>query len=172
MEPLSVSERGEMCVSLNLTRHSRGTRVKVWAQPRVEALFASWADNRTSDPLAHGRHWTPLDTTPLVCYRAPVESYPTTTRYTLMDIGQPLVAVVEDDEDPRGRPKDRANLAILRLKGISEPGGITFLIPGIHSTEYMRQMLRLMETGIRAFYQDYLLPVNLALELKTSEIQR
>jgi hypothetical protein len=58
-----------------------------------------------------------------------------------------------------------ANLAFLRIVGISAEGGVTVGLVGAYSSEYVKRARNILPGAIKQFLQDYLVPITVNLQV-------
>jgi len=64
-------------------------------------------------------------------------------------------------------PEETLNLSFLRLVGISEPEGVSFLIKSVHSRSGLKKLVDLIQTAQNMFYQDYIKTVEYTVTTAT-----
>lgn len=180
-----VIKRGETCVIFTIHRnqlHSKegvGMFLSVKTHPAVEDFMRTLSTypGGQSEPLivdasTVGRHWVPIGGAPLVAYQfvEKLDNYDAMLddgdgrSYTMNHLGQPLLI-----SDPDAR-RPLINLSFLRLRGVSEGGGVTFGIHGVHSLDQLRTMRDQLSGAVRKFYTKYLKPVDLSVICSTQEL--
>lgn len=175
-EQLDIVKSGESVVRVLLRRTSKGLIVNVQAHPAVEEFFRANADGVTLDARTVGRYWTnPASTQekqlPLMAYDRRASLLDTQQHDSGSNnfdrLGQQLLEPVLGRN---GLASKQVNLSFLRLQGISEPEGVTFILRGVYSTEAVREIKDGIATGVKAFYGAYLKPVEMSVMCLTQEV--
>ena len=176
-DQLDIVKSGESVVRVLLRRTSKGLAVNVQAHRAVEEFFRANAEGHTVDARTVGRFWShPEDTAEA---RKPLIAYDRRTSTLDMQnydggsnnferLGQPLSEPIISRAS--GLATKQANLSFLRLQGISEPDGVTFILRGVYSTEAVREMKDIIANGVKQFYASYLKPVEMSVMCLTQEV--
>lgn len=62
-----------------------------------------------------------------------------------------------------------ANLSFLRLVGISEGAGVSFVVRGVYSDQQVKDIHAVLLDGVRRFWTAYLKPMNMCIQVSTQE---
>jgi hypothetical protein len=158
-----------------------GLTLAVKVHPKVEEFFRGISTGEQVDVKGAGRYWIGVDkAAPLMAYSL-AENIPLLTvdakrrarfdwlaRQLVTPIGSQPAA--EGGELGGGNNKGYdINLSFLRLVGISEGAGITFQLKGVYSDDAVEAMHDHIGVATKAFYQTYMKPVNLAVQIVTTE---
>lgn len=174
MEAAIVQKSGEMCIKSSLKRSSQGLIVSVMAHPRVEEFMQRLAMEEVVDVVPSGRHWTALDGRVLRAYGPPtVPLDPLRTEDGLSigidRLGQPLIEFYEDRNTGRG--EEKLNLSFLRLVGISEGDGVSFLLKSVYSLQGMKKLRDQLQSAQTILYNGYLRPIEFTIATYTQELR-
>ena len=178
-------------------RHPEGIVVTVKALPQIEAFMRTIATPEgliegdigpdgnplgepqpiTRDALTEGRSWLPIDKdVPLRLYV--LSRLVSPVNGLRLDKGsQPLVSqgggdLVESRDTPVGYKSGNsryANLSFLRLVGISEGAGVSFVVRGVFSDQQVKEIHSILLDGVRRFWTAYLKPMNMCIQVSTQE---
>ena len=181
----TVMKSGETCIQTVLSRTASGLLVNVWALPRVEDFVRSLGSGELIDVQTIGRHWSRphirsdsgvLTPNPnkLMVYDMSVNLGPLSssdgTGYIIHRPGYPLNVAAEDGGRISMKGDEVINLSFLRLAGISEPGGIAFVIRGPNSLENASRLARQIESATGRFYREFMKPFKLVVTVSTMPI--
>lgn len=147
-----IVKGGETILTLELGRSklNEGLLLKVKAAPQIEAFMRSLGGGDSFNTILGGRYWEPIGTTPLRVYNA-IHNLPPSTIYTLTQHGRPLIPDLKTDQ---------VNLSFLRLVGISEPEGISFVVKGVYSKDLIYRIYTKVTEATTELYKQFLKPVN------------
>jgi len=163
-EAATVTKGGEQCIYVSLQRTAVGLTVGVKAHPRVEEFMKTIGDLGVSEVGLISRTWTPVvKTETLKAYLSRTElplSQTETVPYTIDAIGKPLKL-----------DNGKINLSFLRLVGISEGPGVSFVVKGVYSLENIRDIRERIGKSAKAFYIEYLRPIDISISISTMEMQ-
>lgn len=155
----------ELCMKIRLSRVQQGYSVTVWASPLVEEFMKSLGTGRDGDTedLSHfGGRWRSTSEALRVWNASNMDNVFRGQTFTLDSIGAPLDLTHTHGEQ-------WVNLSFLRLVGISREGGVTFVVQGVHTLEALRTIKNNIATGVQRLYSEFIRPVDLSIELVTSE---
>lgn len=170
---VDLVKKGEIPIHVGLVRSMRGLTVNIRVLPPVEEFFRNAGSGETVDVKVMGRMWQsfPKDATPLRIYSsdAPLPNINLDDGgvCTFNRFGTPIVESIATVGGGRSK---QTNLGFLRLVGISEPDGISFLVKGVHTTEALREMKDRIGEGTRRFYHSYLKTVKMDVMVCTQEL--
>ncbi len=170
-----------MQIQIRLRRSRDGITVNVQSAPSVELLFKDMCPEQSlQDAQLLGRYWSPAQSgTTLQVYAINPEissgnqTIPgTSVFWNLVGVGHPLVSEDErrglrngsGDDGPRS-----INLSLLRLKGISEPGGVTFRYHGILDEEDIEDLAKDLHQASTQFYNLYLRDLDITLRVNKED---
>lgn len=176
----NVVKSGECCIQTTLSRRNRrhgdppdwkgGLLITVKTLPRVEEFMQSLGSGEVVDVGVVGRHWQAIGGQPLHAYIIQnINTHPGDdgSMVSLDKLGSPLLLM-----DPeRGEKYPTINLSFLRLRGISEGAGVTFGIKGVYSLEEMQRIEKRLTAAQRKFYNDYMRPIDITIQLVTMSTQ-
>lgn len=164
-----TTKNGEICIETSLRRSAQGLLVNVKAHPRVEEFMARLSNGDQQAVTTVGRHWlteyTEADSkVKHVIRERPLTAY---VLYNPLDqirmndgiwvntdrLGHPLLELSDRNN---GMPEETLNLSFLRLVGISDPEGVSFLIRSVHSMSGLRKLRDLVQNAQNIFYTDYI----------------
>lgn len=169
-EPVDIVKGGLTAAQFSLERNSKGIKCWVKVHPSVEELFREWARGSAGNVVESGRLWiVGQGKVPLRYWHLPepLKTQKFTSGHYSVDIpGRDLFV----PEAISGVTGGIYNLSMFRLVGASEGNGIEFHLNGIHSTSWIREMVRNIGDAGRRFYIDYLLPVNIAVQLHREDL--
>lgn len=161
----TVAKRGEQIFSLSFRRTDGRVKVIVKAHEVIENLMRSWGSGERGAVVDFGgRNWispTPLEVWDLSPKMAVVLPY-ADGYYTLNDPGGELFVL---EHGVRGT--NAVNISFLRIVGVSE--GIEFEVPGVHSLSFLKETQNRVNGAVKRLYTDFLLPVDLTLQINTQE---
>ncbi len=172
--------KNEHVIDIWFRRTSAGRlKVTVKAHPMLEEIFKGWSiTGETTGVDLHGRSWQALEGD------EPLEAYllnfpiPTTAmgRNLYYRVDRLGTLLIESDEGGRPMPgqvqvdhTQVINLGFLRLKGISDENGKSFILRGVFSTEGIQEMSKLCVDAARRLFMDYMRPVDLNVVIITKE---
>ena len=170
----TISIKKDSWFKLGLEQGKEGVEFDVWAHPRIEEYFKSVSQEKYDNLEGFGyRKW--FSGHGDVEFR---KNYPQLKMSKLkdkfiysmqgrMDYSFDYVGYPINSEEI---PHNIANLAFLRIPGISEGEGIKFQVEGVASNETLRQMKPRLGQAVRAFVMEYLVPVRFELEIIGREI--
>lgn len=161
----TVAKRGEQIFSLSFRRTDGRVKVIVKAHEVIEDLMRSWGSGERGAVIDFGgRNWvspTPLevwDLSPKMAQLLPYgEGY-----YTINEPGGELFL-----SDNGIRHGAAVNISFLRIVGVSE--GVEFEVPGVHSLSFLKETQNRVNGAVKRLYTDFLLPVDLTLQINTQE---
>ncbi len=172
-ETATVTKSGEQCIYVSLQRTAAGLTVGVKAHPRVEEFFKNIGDLGISEVNLISRTWAPVARTDdsLKVYMSRAELAPpgaiglgsgseSPNFYTIDAIGRPLKL-----------DNGKINLSFLRLVGISEGPGVSFVVKGVYSLENLRDIRERIGRSAKSFYIEYLRPIDISINISTMEMQ-
>lgn len=183
LQEANILKRGENVLAFSLHRSPVGISMTVKAHNAIEEFMRknSGAEIQTVKVASVGRYWEAKGKEPLTAYRLVEKLQPDpqdNVRWSLEHgLGDPLIIVPQrDDGELRrdGPPTGlltlkggTVNLSFLRLVGISEGAGVSFGIKGVQSLEALQDTKDRIGTAFRAFYVQYLKPVDLTVNIST-----
>ena len=156
----------DMCMKIRLTRVQQGYAVNVWASPLVEE-FVRGLGNGTNFNLTtsnhHNNRWQSSTGGDLRCWHSEIGDRAfSNASFSIDHVGAAL-----DLSSTHG--EGYVNMAFLRLVGISNEGGVTFIVPGVHTLDALRTLKNNIATAAQRLYSEYIRPVDLTIELTTQE---
>jgi hypothetical protein len=177
----SLEKSGERCIYVDLARSLIGTKVIVRTVAHVEEFVAALGSGDSHDVQTIGRHWKPLPKgTDLRVYDLDTSrtSWPMTvdqTTFRLDRPGQPLLdSIARPLDDGSGRMSKKlqtvVNLSFLRLKGISEPAGVTFGVNGVYTNDELDDLAKHIEDALGKFYRTFLKPYRVVISVSTMKL--
>lgn len=133
-------------IAITLGRHRDGIKVHVKTWPDVEVFFSKWSGGVQERP-AHGRLWKPVGDSELRLWALALHNVnPTPMRpYSLVHSGAGFV--VGDGY---------ANISFLRLIGISEPEGRSFVMETVLGKSEVASMAQRLSDACNLYYGEYL----------------
>lgn len=134
---------------INVRRVPRGLRMSIKVHPSVEAAIKALGDGKQIRANTHGRLWkdAPLAWTLTDAEAARGQDYGLERLgWSLLDEGY-------------------LNLSFLRLVGVSE--GVTFDVEGVYSQEFITDLVRRVQQGMKSLYLSLIRPVNYTVHLTT-----
>jgi hypothetical protein len=182
-ETLDLTKGGYEILQMSLGRSAKGLILSVKAHASIEEFFHTISQGKTQPMSLHGRWWRPvregLSLPEVYVFSAPLNS----KRYSLNAVGQDLITrgdgagrpiSSEDSEDEGygGPPGSSiANISFLRMKGISEGDGVSLSIPTVQTVEGLRTASKLLREGVKAFYLDFLKPIDVVISMTAQEVR-
>jgi len=155
-------------LQMGIKRSKRGIIISAKADKIIEDLFASWAGTAGDVPhTMHGRMWEapPSGAIPPLYALSIIPDNggrglqtASGKAYRLDRVGVPLV----DDSG--------INIGFLRMRGISEGSGVSFVIKGVYSSDAVRQMAQDVRDAVRHFYINFIKPIDVVVTMSTQEI--
>jgi hypothetical protein len=148
-------------------RNRIGLILRLQARRDVEEFLSGLAQGRTVAADAVGEGWYNCgpEGAQLEVYDADSPLDP--RGYSLDHVGGPLLITRNDNRVRAGlvAPDEMANLAFLRIVGISAEGGVTVGLVGAYSSEYVKRVRNILPGAIKQFLQDYLVPITVNLQV-------
>lgn len=177
---LKVVKRGETVINITFRRSMGGLTLAVKTHPLVEEFFRNLSTGEQSDVRAAGRYWQPLDKDArLMAYNLaeaiPILQVDAKRRVRFDWLGRHLISPQDATRGPEGgelggrAANTDINMSFLRLAGIGEGAGITFTLKGVYSDGAIQEMNDHLAEASKRFYQTYMRPVNLNIQIVTSE---
>ena len=169
---LSVIKGGESLINLQIDRpvpKSReeakyGVRVTVKTSPAVEHFIASLGEGGSRSLDVYVRDgWRPTNpgTTLMIRDMQNAGDILIGDGYRLDIPGRAL--------DNHDREEGRyVNLSFLRLVGISEPGGVSFMLKGVSSPDGLRDLKNRIGKALRSLYMEHIRPVSLTVSISAA----
>jgi hypothetical protein len=151
------AKSGEQKLQITIRRGSKGIRVTIRAAKEIEEHFREQVNDaeRVND---FARAWVGSGLS-VWSLSAPVGSQAIGGQlYTIERPGQSLLA-----------GDDVVNISFLRLVGISEPQGVTFEVRGAFSVTFVQNLVRKLTTAAKAYYTEFLRPINVTISMVTQE---
>ncbi len=173
-----------MQIQIRLRRNREGISVNVRTAPGVEDLFKYLVPERgIIDVGTVGRYWAPMHKdNPLYAY--PIDSERIQARgvlsgsglnWSLLGLGQPIVGQTTRGNNagltrrPTTDDNEMVNLSMLRLRGTSNPEGVTFRYHGILGDDQIKQLAEEFHQCSAHFYNMYLRDVDLTLRVSKED---
>lgn len=153
----TFAKSGEQKLQIDIRRGTKGIRLTVRAAKDIEEHFREQLNDsdRVND---FGRIWVGQGLS-IWNLAAPVGTqFIGGQGYT---IERPGMSLLTGDEI--------VNISFLRLVGISEPQGVTFEIRGAFSVSYVQNLVRKLTTAAKAYYAEFLKPINVTISMVTQE---
>jgi hypothetical protein len=172
---IEIAKRGESIFTLSPRRLNGRTSIYIKVHPSIEALIKSWGSGISSNIYDFGgRGWTFAPN----LTNSQQEVWDLDDRFlsnqqceggyfTLARPGYDLLEEIGQRGDGTVLPRPVVNVSFLRLVGISS--GLEFELPGVHSVSYLRSFRDLAGSAVKRLYVDYLLPIDLTLQVNTQE---
>jgi hypothetical protein len=175
MQEMLLVKNGETVISVSIGRTKRrvadvGFVVEVKAHPQVEEFFRDMMPGHDPAPVTiYGRQWVSFDSSPLLAYQlhGDLTGLKTggSTTYSLDTIGKgPLLQRARTPGEA-----DVVHLGFLRLVGASNGHGITFGVRGVYDKDTLSSMQDSIMRASARFYEQYLKPVNLVVQVSLQE---
>lgn len=171
-EILEVIKRGETSLTVSLVRSISGLTIAVKTHPAVEAFIRGLGSGESTDVKAGGPYWRLIsrEAPPLRIYTVTESVNPIVLdNGEQVTIGRPGYPIIEAGTDSSGRTRQIINLSFLRLVGISEGAGITFVLRGVHTYEAVAAMKEKIGEGYKRFYLTYMKPLKMDIVVSTQE---
>lgn len=159
----TFEKSGQTPIEVIIARTGAGVRLTVKTLPEIEAFMKDLGGGRRVDAASYGRAWKPLKAGEIL------EVYELTERVVI-----PSDGITPYRIDYVGYPIEHegyVNLGFLRLVGSSEGIGASFYLKGVYSTPGLRQMKEKIAAASKAFFVDYLRPVNMTIKVSTQEFR-
>ena len=178
----TVLKSGEIRIQTTISRSTDGLLVNVWAQAQVEDFIRSLGSGELIDVQTIGRHWN----RPMKRDENSGKLQPDDRRLYVYDMTQKLGALVGADGvyynlshpgspliggDGKNDYNETLNLSFLRLVGISEAGGVSFVIRGVYSRENITKLASQIERTTNRFYREFLRPFKLIVTVSTMPVE-
>lgn len=170
MNDIEIAKRGENIFNLSFRRLNGRVRVHVKAHPSIEELLKSWGAG-VSSPIIDfgGRNWIFEGPSPEVWDLD--ERYARDQSYGdgYFTLGLPGHDLYQERDGLARGPSVQplVNISFLRIVGISH--GTEFELAGVHSMSYLLEVQQKIQKAVKRVYQDYLLPIDLTVQLNTQE---
>jgi hypothetical protein len=151
-------------IQIRLYRGLRGILVNVQATELVEEFFKNIHPEQPPEPCQrYGRFWSPIrEDVPLLAYSI---SDTVLTQPQMSDLNHPYTLQSLGGEwNPQV-----INLSMLRLQGISEGNGVTFLYHGIFGEGQLQTLAEQLHKAAARFYNSYLTNVDITLRIIKEE---
>lgn len=145
-----------------------GLTLHVHADPMVEKFMQTYSNDQKIDVSAIGALWVPTNP------EQSLEVYKFRKNFPVSlgggsNLNYPgsglLLNEVPDFEGPQGPNGLVANLALLRIVGISRPEGVQFGLSGPYSKQYVKSASSAIIAEVRKFIEEYLTPINVNLRI-------
>ena len=188
IENLALNKGGETSLQISLgrsPRHPEGIVVAIKTLPHIEAYMRALSTVEVANPdgsgveepqmssaLSGGRAWMPLSREgDLRVYVLQQPFHGLRDGIRMDQVGRPLVSYGSRDEaEVLGGNSKTVNLSFLRLVGISEGAGVSFVLRGVYSNDQIRGLKDDLLEAIKKFYVQYLKPISLTVQVSTQEI--
>jgi len=166
---MSMVKGGEECLHIGLSRTRQGLLVTVRSNKQIENFMKSLGDGLHQDVYAYANKWSIARETdpPLRIWNMSSRNNPFTSlssglmQYRLDLPGRGLTL---SGEVPGGEAI--ANISFLRLVGISEGAGVSFLMTNaVMSLNGLRDLKTIMSNSCKSLYMEYIRPVDLSLTI-------
>lgn len=155
-------------ISIKFRRHPEGCMINVTVSPDVEEFFKYWGGGEEIYANEFGTRWRAAGKT-----TEPIKVWSMfSNNKGLFDLNLMKSGDVLDfgGNVPKNiTHKYRANLAILRLVGASNPEGTTFIYHDLYDEDSINQLLNEFMKASEVFYKNYIRPFKLSIELKERE---
>jgi hypothetical protein len=159
-------KRGEWGGQTKFVRTKSKLYFEAQFAPAIEELIKSWSKGSV-DVFEYGRDWVQANE-PLLIYQTlqttGIVQVNAGLAYTIDKPGQPLLQKL-----PGGG--ELVNISFLRIVGISDAttAGKRFEIKGMHSLDFLRDLLTKINRCVSHFYLQYLIPVDMTIVLQSQE---
>ena len=132
-----------------------GLRITIKADPCIESFFKEHCNGESDALDLYGRTWFSIDQeNPIKVYRS--QDDPKGNDYTFGDVCGAL------GKNPKS---GKVNLSFLKFVGIGSDNGVTFGISFPLSREFVLSFRQDLGMAIRAFVQDYIVPIHIELKI-------
>lgn len=165
-----LTKGGVNIVTVNLRRNMKGLSLFIKAIPEVEEFWKAIApeDSEYADVRTQGRYWSiPEGADPLQVMPLPTGNRIYGQGWRIDKPGTPLGLIADDGA---GYARNSVNLAFLRLRGISQPQGVTFSVVGVYSTDGVAELHRGIMQGVKEFYVGYLKPIDFIVNVVGQQV--
>lgn len=172
VEEQIVKSSGEPWFELSLRRDFSGKQkanvglvLHVTADPAIETFMRQISNDVKTEAVNYGPVWINLGNGNLEVYHFRNNTIPQTSTYTLNSVGHPLLinGRLLDGEPDGGA--GLVNLALLRIVGISKPGGVRFGITGACSKTYAINLSNQLIAETKRFIEDHITPISINLRI-------
>lgn len=160
----TVVKKDKEILTLSIKRSRKGLRVSIRADEVMEEIFKEWGGEGALQMPQHGRYWEPLDgplpglyPLNILIDNGRVLQTPSGRMYDLTMTGLPLM-------DDRG-----VHLGFLRLKGISDVNGVSFVVKGVFSREVVRDTSQAIKECVQHFFLNFIKPIDVVVRMSTQE---
>lgn len=145
-----------------------GLILHVHADAAIEKFMQTFSDNQKIDVSAHGPLWVSLvPNTAIEVYKFR-KSFPAIGGHN-SNLNYPGLGLLLNESPEFDGPVPNnnmvANLGILRIVGISNPGGVQFGLAGPYSKLYVKNASTLIIQETKRFLEEYLVPININLRI-------
>jgi len=159
-----VMKGGEKVLWMKIAQMKDSVHLHLKAHPMVETFFRELSGGKEDSVSGRGGgYWFGVDNKELKVYRL----NPAGMSYSGPGYGLDADGFQLNTSDNGNGPF--ANLAFLRLKGISDPDGVKLGVHGVMSLSARRQLKDATRSGMSRFVRDYLIPVTIELDIRVDE---
>lgn len=150
----TTSSYGSLGIHLRFRRFTGGVQMNVRALPEVEEFVKGLGDGATIPLSQYGGIWSaPGEAVEPLVYN--LDQAMRSADFTLGGIGEALV------DERRGH----ANLSFLRFKGISQEGGVTFVVKSPMSRTMIRGIGPVLSRAASRLVDEYISPVDIEIRV-------
>lgn len=151
-----VTKGGESYLRMSVDRTSKGMEIFVKVHPDVEKFLLESSGGQLDALDAFGRNWYSPEGAPLKAYRM---------EQMLNGVGFHFGNLCGGLQGKAG-----TNLSWLQLQGISRPEGLSFIVTGPVSRQFVIDFPKAAGQAAREFFKNYIVPIHVNLNLSTQEL--
>jgi len=182
-EEIEVIKGGERIVDVSLRRSIKGLLVVVKTHPAIEELLKSWGTGEQQDIINHGREWWQVrKSLPLRVWQLGRDpgliSVENGDYFRITHCGRALLEgtgqvprggqVILDGPNGPIQPQGPVlNMSFLRLCGVSEGNGVSFMLREVNAPEDLVRLGNRIRDAARRFYVNYLKPARVDISVST-----
>lgn len=167
MTEMELMKKGEVMISITVSRNGRGMKFAFKTHPSVEALFREWGAGGSAPITKWGRGWHSKEV--LTAYEmlnaTDIHTTPSGVLYSLNRIGR-------DMWEERTPGVQHLNMSFLRLVGSSEGAGLNFSVEGMFSRDTIQRTADAILAASRHLYVSYLQEVDVTVRVSTEHWQQ
>lgn len=151
-----IVKGGESYLRMSVDRTSKGMEIFVKAHPDIEEFLKSSSGASVDSLDAFGRNWYAPDGSQLKAHR--LEQVLNGLGYFFGNLCGSL------------QGKGGVNLSWLQLQGISRPEGLSFVVTGPFSRQFVVDFPKLAGVAAREFFKNYIVPIHVNLNISSQEL--
>lgn len=164
-----VVKSGHTWFELTLGRDKQGIKVWIKTSPLVEEFMKSLGDGKSISARSYGPLWIPVKQlglfgesieVPLMVYNK-TQDLSGSSNYRFDEVGEQLYP------DPK---YGMVNLSFLRIVGIGEGPGVSFIVRGAMSRDEVKKMAKDILDACRVFIKQYITPIGISLAISSQEV--